>query len=110
MGEQFEYESSEASDDEATVDELASVNVNAKRIAKRGHIHFITPRILSALDNAKISNGKAMHILVAAAEGAKLPVDDLILNYTTLHRLREEHRRNEAENIQAEFIENVIYF
>lgn len=98
-------------DDECDVVDLEVDDDNDSRaatIAKRGRKQWITPRLLSALDNAKVTNGKAVHILIAAAEALGHRVDGLIVNRTTIHRLREENRQNALANIQADFIENVI--
>ena len=35
---------------------------------KGGRKNFITPRLVEALDYAKVSDGMAVHILIAAAE------------------------------------------
>lgn len=73
----------------------------------RGTINFITPRLVSALDNAKVSDGMAIHILTAAAEALGHNVDDLIINRSTIHRVRQQIRREESEKIQNDFASNV---
>ncbi|XP_039968854.1 uncharacterized protein LOC120780659 [Bactrocera tryoni] len=93
--------------------EVAETNVkkNTKQTAStcinRGRKHFITPRLLSALDSAKVSDGKAMHILMATAEALGHCTSDLVVNRSTLHRLREEHRRKETQRIQESFIDKL---
>ncbi|XP_054084426.1 uncharacterized protein LOC128921311 [Zeugodacus cucurbitae] len=95
--------------------EVAETNVkkNTKHTAStctnRGRKHFITPRLLSALDSAKVSDGKAMHILMATAEALGHCTSDLVVNRSTLHRLREEHRRKESQRIQESFIDKVYH-
>lgn len=55
---------------------------------KRGRRHFLTSRLLSALDNAKVSDGMAVHILIAAAEALGHRVEELVINRSTINRLR----------------------
>lgn len=90
-------------------------NVNASRKhkgVKRGQQSFITARIVAALDKAKVSDGDAIHILIAVAESfAKLydfNLNDLIINRTSLRSLRSKNRAAEAEAIRIEFLGSVI--
>lgn len=75
--------------------------------ATRGKINFITPRLVSALDNAKVSDGMAIHILTAAAEALGHNIADLIINRSTIHRVRQQNRRKESEKIQTDFASTV---
>lgn len=75
--------------------------------AKRGKINFITPRLVSALDNAKVSDGMAIHIITAAADALGHNVEDLIINRSTIHRIRQKNRREESKTIQDDFIKTV---
>lgn len=75
---------------------------------KRGRRQFITSRLVSALDNAKVSSGMAVHILIAAAEALGHRVEELVINRSTIHRLRQQNRQQESLEIQADFNENVI--
>lgn len=77
-------------------------------IVKRGNINWITQRTLSALDNAKVSNGMAVHVLISVAEDLGHCVNDLIINRSTIQRMRRENRKKQADSIQAEFLETVI--
>lgn len=88
----------------AAADSFESAGIGGRRGSK----HFITPRILSALDNAKISSGSAIHILIATAESLGHRVDELVVNRSTLHRMRKKHRERETEKIHADFIDSVI--
>lgn len=72
---------------------------------KRGRRHFLTSRLLSALDNAKVSDGMAVHILIAAAEALGHRVEELVINRSTINRLRHLNRINESKEIQADFDE-----
>lgn len=69
---------------EAENEELQNVEDDNKRIpnenlvvVSRGTKQFITPRLVAALDNAKVSDGMAVHILIAAAEALGHCVDKL---------------------------------
>lgn len=98
-------------DEIAEAYDSADLNINenaAEVVKKRGRKNFLTPRLASALDNAKITDGMAVHVLIACADALNHCVDDLVINRSTIHRFRQENRRKEAENIQSEFIENVI--
>lgn len=86
----------------------ASDGGNSSMSTTRGTKHFITPCLLSALDNAKVSDTKAIHIIIATAEALGHNLGELVVNRSTLHRLRQQHRIQEAERIQSEFIDNVI--
>ncbi|XP_055522440.1 uncharacterized protein LOC129716629 [Wyeomyia smithii] len=68
---------------------------------------WITPRLCSALDKAKVSDRDAMHILMAALEGLKLPSRDYTLNRTSLQRKREENRHNRIVEAKSDFIYNI---
>ena len=50
------------------MDEKKNTTSNDVSDRKRGRKTFITPRLVAALDNAKVSDGMAVHILIAAAE------------------------------------------
>lgn len=76
--------------------------------AKRGRKKWITPRLTAALDSGKVSDGKAVHILVAAAEALGADVGELVLNHTSLYELRKNNRELEMECTQEEFMKNVI--
>uniref|UniRef100_A0A0K8U9M0 Uncharacterized protein n=1 Tax=Bactrocera latifrons TaxID=174628 RepID=A0A0K8U9M0_BACLA len=58
---------------------------------RRGTKSIITPRLLAALDNAKVSDGMAVHILVAATEALGHCVEELVINRSTIHRMRQQH-------------------
>lgn len=96
---------SETNTDLPIVEEVESIN--SMYVSKRGRKTFITSRLCSALDNAKLSDGMAIHILIAAAEALGHRVEELALNRSTLRRMREENRMNESNEIQADFTDNV---
>lgn len=74
---------------------------------KRGRKSFITARLVAALDNAKVSSGMAVHILIAAAEALGHRVEELVINRSTIHRLRQENRIKESKEISSGFTDNV---
>lgn len=74
---------------------------------KRGRKQFITARLVAALDNAKVSDGMAVHILIAAAEALGHRVEEYAINRTTIHRLRQENRSMEFKEISKGFSDNV---
>lgn len=77
-------------------------------VASRGRKQWMTPRLCSVLDKTKVSNRDAVHIMMAMADALNVPVDNLVINHTSIYELRKEHREREAENAQTEFYENVI--
>lgn len=77
-------------------------------VPKRGRKNFVTARLVAALDNAKLSDGMAVHILVAAIEALGLRVEEYAINRSTLYRLRHENRLREFNEISAGFSDNVI--
>lgn len=79
------------------------------QLKKRGRKNFMTSRLASALDNAKVSDGMAVHILIAAAEALGHRVEELVINRSSIHRLRQENRSQESKKISTGFIDNVIY-
>lgn len=77
-------------------------------IAKRGRKQWITPRLTAALDAGKVTDRKAVHILIATAEALDADVSELAINHTSLNELRKTNRELEMANNQEELINNVI--
>lgn len=69
----------------------------------RARKSFITPRILAALDKCKISDRTAIHLIFAVAEALGHSIDELILNRTTLRRIRQTNRVETAERVKNDF-------
>lgn len=69
----------------------------------RGKTNFFTPRLLSTLDKWKITDGAAVHILSATADALGYDIEDLILNRSSIRRMRQKHRATTAQNIAANF-------
>lgn len=74
----------------------------------RGRKQFMTARLATGLDNAKISDGMAVHILIAAAEALGHRVEELVINRCSMHRSRQENRFKESKEIATSFIDSVI--
>lgn len=84
-----------------------NVNLPARNTRKRGRKHFLTSRLASAIDMARLSSGMAFHILVAAVEALGHRVEKFALNKSTIQRFRMENRITESKKISADFKDNV---
>lgn len=51
----------------------------------------------------------AMHILMAVLAALGIPLDNIVLNRTTLQEQRKINRQKQFEETKNEFIDNVIY-
>lgn len=91
---------------DTSFEEAASSN-SRKSSKKRGRKSFMTARLAAALDNAKVSDGMAVHILIAAAEALGHRVEDLIVNRSSIHRFRQENRSKESTEISTAFSDSV---
>lgn len=81
---------------------------SSKSVKKRGRKQFVTARLVAALDNAKVSDGMAVHILIAAIEALGQRVEEYAINRSTIHRVRKENRLREFKEISAGFSDNVM--
>lgn len=88
-------------------DELELELVEERSPIKRGTKQFINERLVQALDRCKISDRYAVHILYATAEALGHPVEELILNRSSIRRCRENLREQKAKQIREEY--KVIY-
>lgn len=77
--------------------------VNTVPSSKRGIFNFINERIVSALDKCKVSDRCAVHLLVAVAESLGHDVQKLIINRTTLQRVRQLQRESIATKIKDNY-------
>ena len=66
------------------------------KTAKRGTTEVMTERFASVLDQCQISSRKAVHILMAAAEIFGVDTSKFIINRTSIHRYKREHRKRVA--------------
>lgn len=108
---QTNSENSSEGDDhniDPNVDADIEMQDTTQPIAKRGRKKWITPRLTAALDAGKVTDAKAVHILIAAAEALGVDVSELIINHTSLYELRRKYRKLEMEKNQEELINNVI--
>lgn len=104
------FEIEHDSDDETTpaYDEPSTSN-ESRPVKKRGRKDFFTSRLAAALDNAKVSDGMATHILIAAAEALGHRVEELVINRSSIHRARQENRFKESSEISTAFNDNVSF-
>lgn len=96
-------------DDENDIEVVASTSTSVSNPnpcisgISRGKTIFFTPRLLSTLDKWKITDGAAVHILSATADALGYDIEDLILNRSSIRRMRQKHRATTAQNIAANF-------
>lgn len=70
-------------------------NTVVEKDSKKPHANrWITSRLASALDSAKLSDRKALHILMATVEALGHNPDELAISRSTIHRSRQENRQN----------------
>lgn len=69
----------------------------------RGKKHFIDDRMLACMDECKISTRQAIHFISATAFALGHQVEHLVLNRTTVQKMRKEYRRRQAHNILDNF-------
>lgn len=104
-------DANESEDENPIVEDVLddTVSVESERtIVRRGTINFITPRLVAALDNAKLSTGMSIHIMIAVAEALGHDVSTLIINRTSVNEKRAAYRKEHFQEIQEKFFENVI--
>lgn len=87
---------------EDTTDDNYGTRGTTSTTSQRGHMHFITPRLIAVLDHAKVSDAKAIHILSAAASALGHNVADLVISRSALRNVRHQNRKESAEKILAE--------
>lgn len=63
---------------------------------------------MAALDQAKLSDGMAIHVLIAAAQALGHNVSELVINRTSFRDVRKATRAQESQKIHADFLQNVI--
>lgn len=96
------------SDDESeTIQSIVDDEENDRSRTKKGKQNFITQRIVAALDSAKVSDRNAVHILTAVAVALGHDVKELILNRSTIRRVRQKMRREEYEKVKENFVDRV---
>ncbi|XP_054746569.1 uncharacterized protein LOC129251241 [Anastrepha obliqua] len=86
-----------------------NINLLPKK-ANRGKINFIDDRMLACMDKWNLSTRDAMHLVSATVAAfintmqsvngtPSIKMEDLILNRTTLHSMRRDFRRRQAQEI-----------
>lgn len=70
---------------------------------RRGKRKFINERIASVLDKCKISDRDAIHVLIAVAEGLGHNANDLIINRTSLRRMRKKNRETVVRYLKENY-------
>lgn len=110
-----EYDVGEGQDFECEVEPAPVVlpadeeqEIDSTKKVKRGNTRFITPRLVAALDNSKVSDRYAIHILTAVADALGHRVEDLVINRSTIQRCRAKYREEMSRQIMDEFHNNVI--
>ena len=59
----------------------------------RGTINIYTPKLVSALDKAKVSSRDTVHIICAVLEAANLDAENYIVNKTSIHKKEKQFVR-----------------
>jgi len=71
---------------------------------KRGRTVFINEKLVTVLDRCKVSDRDATHnILIATAQALGHDVDNLVINHSSIHRVREKVRKLRAEQLRLSF-------
>lgn len=70
---------------------------------KRGRRVVMNPRMTSLLDRTKVSDRKAVLIIAETAKSLGHPVQDLVLNRSSIQRLRQHHRAMISARLKDEF-------
>lgn len=107
-----DYETDEASSSHDTYAEteegaVGGCSYKTSKKRKRGRNSIITPELAAALDRTKMSDRKAMHVLVETAQSLGHNIEDLALNRDSIRRQRMKHRFQQAATLKAEFKGNV---
>lgn len=89
--------------DQPDVDNSSGEEAKQQPPTKRGRINFITPRLVAALDNCKISDRYATHTLAAVAEALGHSLQDLVINRESIRRCRDKYREQMAKQIKEDF-------
>lgn len=66
----------------------------------RGNTHVVDEKLVAVLETCKISDRKAVHLIIAIAQALNHDVNSLIVNKTSIKRCRETLREVRAQNIK----------
>lgn len=72
-------------------------------LVKRGSKHFITPKLVATLDRCQLSTRDAVYVLQATAEALGQNTDELVINKSSINRIRRTKRRERAEAMKDLF-------
>lgn len=86
-------------DDESLLDSCSSEDNDMQR----GRKNFITPKLVATLDRCKLSTRDAVYIIDATAEALGHNTTDLVINKTSINRVRRTNRKEHAEAIKLAF-------
>lgn len=94
------------SDDDESVDDRGNIAEHSKQTRSKkpkGTINFISSRLVAALDKWKISDRAAVHIIIATAIALGHQVKDLIINRSTIRKIRLRNREISSKRIKEDF-------
>jgi len=77
---------------------------SSKRV--RGQKNIITTKLVCAVDNCKVSDWGAIHIIMAVVEALEKNVEDFVINRTSIQRCRQILRKERASIIKDKFQES----
>lgn len=80
-----------------------AVVVDPSKLKSQKKLNFINTRLVAALDRCKVSDRSAVHIITAVAEALGHCLDELIINRSTIQRLREANRVNTTNELKENF-------
>jgi hypothetical protein len=66
--------------------QLSYTNTTARKKKKRNRINFISPKLVTALDQCKLSVRESNYIIQAIYEGLDHNVNSLVVNKSFMHR------------------------
>lgn len=69
----------------------------------RGKTEFINERVAAALDKCKISDRDAIHVIIAVVEALGLDTNELIINRSSLRRMRQKYRETTAAKLKENY-------
>lgn len=105
LRQQVILESSTSSDTDVTDNQppCTSSSISSPPPTKRGRNIVLNSDLVSMLDRNKVSTRSAVMVIGAAAKALGHDVTPLTLNKTSIHRQRQQHRKEMARSIQMNF-------
>lgn len=94
--------------DEEAIPSCSTDSIGMSQQKKRkmhGTCNVITPKLVAAFDNCKVSDRNAVHILMATAEALGHDVHELSISRSTIQRCRQRLRQVRAEKLKERFKE-----